>query len=221
MTVTDGVTIWDLYYDSKINDTAAYYWRWFEIDNPDDVNGKHFTFTVTDADDNSTQTSDDLVVNVLPIPEGLKPADGSSFYGTRPVIQWDPVEGASIYRVRIYNGLYNTLHKGGYVEQPSYIVPPGVLDLNQIFSYRVRACREDFRQDGVDLDNLSCSELLATDTQPHVTASELDLGGSILTLQAIAGMAPEGINTSADMNEDGKIGLAEAIYGLQKEAGLR
>ena len=221
VTATDGSTTWDLYYDLMISDTAAYYWRFFEITNPDDVNGKNYTFTVTDADENSTQISDDLVVNVLPIPEGLKPADGSSFYGTRPVIQWGEVEGASIYRARIYNGLYDTLHKGGYVEQPSYIVPPGVLDLNQIFSYRVRACREDFRQDGVDLDNLSCSELLATSIQPHVTTRDLDLGGSILTLQAVAGMAPEGISVGADIDGDGDIGLAEAIYGIQKEADLR
>ena len=78
-----------------------------------------------------------------------------------------------------------------------------------------------FVRKGVDLDNLSCSELLATGIQPHVTTRELDLGGSILTLQTVAGMAPEGINASADVNNDAKIGTAEAVYGMQKEAGLR
>ena len=219
--VGTGETL-NLNYDSKISDTEAYYWLWVEIENPDDLNGKQYTFTVTDADDNvSNSVTDTLDVDVLDIPRGLKPADGTSFYGTCPVVQWDPVEGASIYRVRIYDGLYNNLHNGGYLEQTRYMVPSGVLDLNEVFSYRIRACREDFRQDGVDLDNLSCSELLATDTQPHVTTSSLDLGGSILTLQAVAGMAPAGISVGADINGDGDIGLAEAIHGIQKEAGLR
>ena len=56
---------------------------------------------------------------------------------------------------------------------------------------------------------------------PHVTTRDLDLGGSILTLQAVAGMAPEGISVGADIDGDGDIGLAEAIYGIQKEADLR
>ena len=148
VTVSDGTTTWDLNYDSKVNETEAYYWLWFEIADPAGFDEKIFTFTVTDADVNSAETGDTLIVNVLEIPEGLKPVDGSSFYGTCPVIEWDPVDGAAIYRVRIYDGLYDTLHKGGYVEQPAYMVPPGVLELNQIFSYRIRACREDFRQEG-------------------------------------------------------------------------
>ena len=220
VTATDGTTTWDLYYNEAVSGTQASYFRWVEIDNPATVGGI-YTFRVTDADDKTVQITDDLVVNVLPIPGGLQPADGTSYYGTHPMIQWDTVPGASLYRVRIYNGLWDTLHKSDYTAETSYTVPQGVLDLNQIFSYRIRACRENFTTGGVDLDNLSYSELFSAATQPHVTTRELDLGSSILTLQTLAGMQPEGITIDADVNGDDKIDMAEAVYGLQKTSGLR
>ena len=53
-----------------------------------------------------------------------------------------------------------------------------------------------------------------------------NLADAILSLQVMAGMNPDGIRTGyatsgADVNEDGKIGLAEVIYILQHVAGLR
>jgi len=40
-------------------------------------------------------------------------------------------------------------------------------------------------------------------------------------LQAAGGMSTGNINSGADVNLDGKIGIAEAVYGLHKEAELK
>jgi hypothetical protein len=48
------------------------------------------------------------------------------------------------------------------------------------------------------------------------------LADAILVLQVLSGMPPAGmVYKEVDVNNDGKIGLAEAIYILQKTAGIR
>ncbi len=44
----------------------------------------------------------------------------------------------------------------------------------------------------------------------------LNLKDVITALQVISGLASETVSLGGDVNEDGKIGLAEAIYGLQQ-----
>jgi len=45
---------------------------------------------------------------------------------------------------------------------------------------------------------------------------KLTLKDVITALQAISGLASETVSLGGDVNEDGKIGLAEAIYALQQ-----
>jgi len=48
------------------------------------------------------------------------------------------------------------------------------------------------------------------------------LADAIMTMQIVAGLAPnQPVVRSAEVNSDGKIGLPEVIYILQKTAGLR
>ena len=49
----------------------------------------------------------------------------------------------------------------------------------------------------------------------------LDLADIILSLQVLSEIASPSIDPRADVNGDAKIGLAEAVYGLQQAAGLR
>jgi len=50
----------------------------------------------------------------------------------------------------------------------------------------------------------------------------VDLEDLIIVLQILSGVVPsQSINLDADVNRDGKIGLAEAIYIIQKVSGLR
>ncbi|MGD9975257.1 MAG: dockerin type I domain-containing protein [Desulfatirhabdiaceae bacterium] len=46
----------------------------------------------------------------------------------------------------------------------------------------------------------------------------VDLTDAVLALQVINGLQPTGIYLSADVNGDGKIGMAEVIYILQQVA---
>lgn len=49
----------------------------------------------------------------------------------------------------------------------------------------------------------------------------IDLKDAIAALQAADGLAPEGIHTVADVDQDERIGVAEAICVLQTVAGIR
>ncbi len=219
VTAAHGDKTWTLNFDYANNDTEAYYWLFVHIDDPAAYTGT-YTFEVTDGDGNKAQVADALEVNVLPLPANLKPLDNTQTYGTRPLIEWDRVDGASLYRVRGYNTSGETIGKSDYMEENSYRVPQAVLNDNQTFSYRIRACREDFRQDGVDLDNLSQSGMYALRTQPWIMVRDPDLGAGVLILQVLTGMTPVGFNIGLDVDGDGKVGLAEAIYVLRKEAGM-
>jgi len=53
------------------------------------------------------------------------------------------------------------------------------------------------------------------------SGGEPDLADAILALQVLAGLNPPNVNTGGDVNGDGRIGLPEVIYILQKVAGLR
>ncbi|MEE4358256.1 MAG: hypothetical protein V2I97_17435 [Desulfococcaceae bacterium] len=49
---------------------------------------------------------------------------------------------------------------------------------------------------------------------------DVDLKDVIMSLQVDFGLAP-GVTTGGDVNNDGKISLAEAVYGLQVVAKIR
>jgi hypothetical protein len=50
---------------------------------------------------------------------------------------------------------------------------------------------------------------------------EVDLAYGILVLKVLARMNPGGVSPFSDVNSDGKIGLHEAVYILQKLAEIR
>ncbi|MCP3869654.1 MAG: carboxypeptidase regulatory-like domain-containing protein [Gammaproteobacteria bacterium] len=59
---------------------------------------------------------------------------------TTPTFTWDPVPGASRYRVRIYNiDNSSTIWRGSTGEETSFTLPPGILEPNAIYRYRVEA----------------------------------------------------------------------------------
>jgi hypothetical protein len=50
---------------------------------------------------------------------------------------------------------------------------------------------------------------------------DVDLADAVLALKIMIGLNPDDVHADADMNGDGKIGLQEVIFILQKTAGLR
>lgn len=83
------------------------------------------------------------------------------------------------------------------------------------------------------LSDLSAQALNLTTQNGSVTIADAiagDVNGSggdpnladtIVALQIVAGLNPANVNVGADVNNDKKIGLDEAIFILQKVSGLR
>ena len=80
---------------------------------------------------------------------GLKfpPIDPSKIIETRiniststsPTFSWNPVSGANRYRLRIYNHDNSAVIWNGYSGEPTITVPPGILNPNSIYRYRIEA----------------------------------------------------------------------------------
>ena len=59
---------------------------------------------------------------------------------TSPTFTWDPVPNANHYRVRIFNStLSSTIWRGYYGAGTSYTMPPGILQPNSQYFYRIEA----------------------------------------------------------------------------------
>jgi hypothetical protein len=137
----------------------AAYEAWLGTD-PTAVAGE-YVFTVTDPDGHSATATDTLVVEPLPIP------DQNTFNVisevTSPVFTWDPVPGASRYRIRIWDENWNIVWNGYQMLQSdmSYTVPPGIL-LPHTFYFSQLFAWDDF--EGFDVDNTSSSNHIAFNT---------------------------------------------------------
>jgi hypothetical protein len=169
VTFPDGETKRILGYDGNTAPDAAYYWYKEDIANPADMPNGIYTFTVTDVSGRTASTTDNFTRNVLPQPTNLLPLPDSKVPGTTPTINWDPVPGAATYRVEIYNEAGNRIHRP-YLTGTSYTVPAGVLELNQTYSYRIRAHREDAEVE--NMDNMSSSTWWRG-LRPHFTTTDV------------------------------------------------
>lgn len=118
----------DLIYNRHISPTEAKYFDIEVYDNLNDIQPDTYAFTVTDFDGRSVQATDDLVVDVLPVPTNCTPQQDSTVAGTTPTIAWDDVSGAARYRVRIYDGWKGTIHWSDYLTESTYNVPAGILE---------------------------------------------------------------------------------------------
>ncbi|MBU1744486.1 MAG: dockerin type I repeat-containing protein [Proteobacteria bacterium] len=230
VTYPDGVTTQDLRLDSVVSSTQAnYYTRVFHPDPLQDRAG-NYTFTVTDFDGNSVQATDNLIVTILPFPVNLSPGAGAVVVGTKPTIRWDPVPGASWYRVRIYDGWDTQIYRSNVLTTNSFTIPDELLlQMNTTYSYTVYAYREPTTE---NLSNRSLSDYGSVTERRHFTTSAthqwgdvdgnglVELADGIAALQVVAGMAPT-VYKDADVDQDGKIGLQEAIYILQMVSGVR
>ncbi len=91
---------------------------------------------------------------------------------TTPRIDWDPVPGATYYRVRIYNHTDSTIYRG-YTAAPPFDLPPGILMPNAFYKYRIDAIHEHqwFEWDNVGRSDreLTAFFTAAADAQdPHI-----------------------------------------------------
>ena len=175
VTFPDGTEKRTLSYDGNDGEDAAWYWYMEDIADPTELPEGTYTFSAIDVNGNTAATvTDNFTRNVLPQPTNLRPLPEADVFGTSPIISWDPVDGAVIYRLEIYNESGGRIHRP-YLTGTSYTVPAGILELEKTYSYRVRAHREDPNVE--DMDNMSSSMWLES-LRPHFTVrSDVDADG--------------------------------------------
>jgi hypothetical protein len=191
-----------------------------------------YVFHATDQNGNSAiELSETITANPIGYParSSLFPVEGTQLADTSVYFDWTDVPGAAYYQIRIFdadNNLFQTLS----TSESSYHVPPGYLTKGQEFHYQIVTFREFMDQ---LIDNES---VMPADSAPmmwfktgdgNVIKGDVNndgivnLADVILLLRVQSGMQPSGVFWGADVNGDGRIGMPEIIYDLQKVAGLR
>ncbi len=128
-----------LNFDGMASATSAYYWIYLDVPalGLPPVVSEDYVFTVTDPDGKTGTLKDSLVVNPLQMITQSKIAPTGQLLNTTPDFTWDSVPGANWYRVRVFsNDLTKTIWKGNSGKN-SYSMPPGVLQPNTTYRYRV------------------------------------------------------------------------------------
>ncbi len=64
-------------------------------------------------------------------------------------------------------------------------------------------------------------EIIQSDAGDIDRSGVTDLGDAVIALKVVVGMNPSSAYADADINGDGKIGLEEAVFILQKLAGIK
>ena len=169
VTYPGGIITRDLYLDNQKSASEGEYWGLEVFDDPVNIQAGTYTIRVTDFDGNWVELTDDLTVSALPVPTNCTPGQDSIVPGTTPTIGCDDVPGATRYKVRIYDA-GGTLHWSDYLTVSSYTVPGGILEPDQVYSYRVYAYREEVP--GVDIDNYSMDRLYSSERNHFTTTDD-------------------------------------------------
>jgi len=145
VTYPDGTTTSLLKY-VDMPDWGSNYLAEEHYSDPSSIPTGTYTFRVKDFDGHEVTLQDtltDVVSNILPWPTNVSPADGTVFNTTTPTISWDPVSGASYYKVRIMSSwTFPTVHWSSELTQTQYTIPSGILEPDTTYGYRVYAYRE-------------------------------------------------------------------------------
>lgn len=145
-----------------------------------------------------------------------------------PTFNWNPVQGAQRYRVRIYNNdntrtLYRGYEDSG--ETTTHTVPHGELRHSALYRFRIEA----FDSALPDVDNLSKTPAGNSENFIFYTGIPGDVNNDgfvnladvIQALNFMAGDEAAEVSLTADTDADRRIGAAEAMRALQAVAGLR
>jgi hypothetical protein len=90
---------------------------------------------------------------------------------TTPTFSWSPVAGANRYRVRIYNHDNSRTIWSHYTGETSYTVPPGVLEPNSYYRFRLEAWDTP---GPLNVDNVSKTPASNNDNYIFFTDSQVD-----------------------------------------------
>jgi hypothetical protein len=138
-----------------------------------------YTFKVRDFEGHEVVAQDTLpsvIDNVLPAPTGLSPPDRALLNNTTPTIRWNPVPGATYYRIRIMEPWrLISIHWSSALTTTHYTLPLGLLSPNTAYSYRVYAFRDPI---DAEIDFYSANQFFSR-TNYHFTTGNQTPWGSI------------------------------------------
>ncbi len=113
--------------------------------------GSKLTFQA--GDHTASYTPEGMVMPVLSPMKRIGLRMDLKLDGTSHTFSWNPVEGANQYSFRVYDTFnQSTLWRGYPGNDPVYRIPPGVLEPNSMYRYRVEA-RD--AHNPLDVDNVS------------------------------------------------------------------
>ncbi|MCP4457780.1 MAG: hypothetical protein GY816_07120, partial [Cytophagales bacterium] len=119
----------------------------------------------------------------------------------KPVTDLPAIELTDSNEDGIYEGVYEHFTRKGVYEIEIYAIDTkGFYSLPQKIAVEQAIPSESIPG---DVDNCDC----------------IDLKDAILALKVLAGFNEDNINADADINSDGKIGMEEVVYTLQKVSG--
>jgi len=171
-----------------------------------------YTFTVTfNSGSGSEQIQEVRTVNtfVEVFPMDQSPGEGDIVSGTLE-FSWTPAPGYGKYGVELYQFTESewTLIWNEYDIQGSSVAYEGTLeDGSYVYSITTRDEEDNF-------------SLLQTNFTYALPGPVPSLGQAILVFKALTGQNPSGLEAVKDINNDGRIGLIDAMYVLQTNAGL-
>ncbi len=170
-----------------------------------------YTFTVNYQSQEKTETV--TVANFVEVfPYDAAPWEGQTVTGDF-AFSWTPVPGF-IHGIELFDMNWNRVWEkydvqGGLVEGQVQVAYDGPALEGGRYYYNVVTSDSD--------GNYSLLQTSFTYALPGPVPS---LGQAILVLQALTGQNPTGLEAVRDVNNDGRIGLIEAMYVLQTNAGL-
>ena len=173
-------TTYDLQYDYSESPTVAYYGHNFETA----PQSGDYIFRVVDPGNNSGEITDNLaeqfILNPLAPPQAIAPAMDSDVADTCPTFQWNPVDGANRYRIRIYNMNGGTVMRWTTPNTTAWTVPPGILAPNTEYKYRVEArdAHNSFETDSNTLYPALSADYIRFTTGDKIEAPYIDLANN-------------------------------------------
>ena len=215
VTFPDGVTTRTLIFENAVSSTEGTYWYNEFYDDLPDIPDGTYNFTVTDYNDVSVQINDELANNTLPIPANCQPASGSTIFGTTPIISWDNVAGAIVYKVRIYEGFDSLIHESDPQPGTTFTVPPGLLEIGKTYNYRVYAYRENYPVEVAD--NISVNAIFPSERPYFSVGNGIDSDGD--GLPDHLDLNPNDADTDDDGLVDGNAGSEDLNINGIVDAG--
>lgn len=165
----------------------------------------------------------------------LSPASNYYFKTLTPTFSWSSVTDTNTYyRLRIFDPLNKmTLYSSSWSNNTSATMPAGILKPGGNYYWTVMTSATDIPNDPenasytiaythMDLHFRTSKLFTIVPIPPGDVTGDLQvtLGDAVMAFQVISGMKPE-VTTDGDVNNDGRVGLPEAVYILQDISELR